>query len=473
MEPDRRTVRIARRAAQLCAVVAGGAALIVAVGWLLGEWTFATFGSGYIPMAPSTAWLLLLLGGALFILARWPDHGVTKAVVGGVSAIVAVVGVVVGICRPLGFTLPLEMWLARTSATVSGIPVGQMSAVTAATFVAAGLALGIGMTTAGRASLLRHVATALAMIVLLTGLVVTLDYVLGGPPLYNSGFIPMALLTALTFIVLGAGLLVAVEPEMWLLRLLVNEPAGGVTDQLRRPERLMLGALVVLIAGIGAGWLAYTRHQLADAERKVQSELEAVADLKVQQISRWRQERLNDATFVSTAGFLAHTLQTLLNDPSSETSRAELSHWLDTLRAAFGYQRVALFDPDGNVLLSAPPLTAPARAEDRRGAVEGLHHGHAMMSDLHRSDTSDEIRLDVTAPIFVPPSVPAAAPSPPPVPAPQPIALLLLQIDPTQFLYPLLQSWPMPSETAETSLGGARGTTCCTSTSSAIVRGRR
>ena len=452
MEPDPRIVRIARRVAQLCAVVAGGPALVVAVAWVFGEWTFATFGAEYIPMAPSTAWLFVLLGSALFMRARWPNRRPTKAIVGAAIAITSTVTVLVGVALAFGFTLPLEIWLAHTTATVGGIPVGQMSPVTAATFVAAALALGIAGTAAGRRSPLRPVAAALAVVVLFAGLVVATGYVLGGPILYDTGYVPMAPLSALAFAVLGAGLLVAVEPGTWLLRLLAGEPRGSASSQLRRSERLMLAAFAVLITGLGTMGLRYARHQLTDAQREVRSELEAIADLKAQQLSRWRKERLDDATFFANDGFLGRAVQTLLGDPSSETSRAELSHWLDTLRAVFDYKWVALFDPHGNVLLSAPPLTGPPSSEEQRDAVEGLRQKHAAMSDLHRGDTPNDICLDVTVPIFAPQSLPPTTQSPPPVSAPQPIALLLLRVDPARFLYPLLQSWPVPSQTAETSL---------------------
>ncbi|MGD0950755.1 MAG: PAS domain S-box protein, partial [Candidatus Binatia bacterium] len=452
MELGPRIVTIARRVAQLCAVMTGGPALVVAIGWLFGEWSFATFGPEYKPMAPSTAWLFVLVGGALFTLARWPDRPATKVVVSTAAAITTTTGAIVGIALTFGFTPPLEIWLARTSAMVGGVPVGQMSPITAAAFVAAALALGITITAAGRRSLLRPVAAALAVVVLFTGLVVAIGYVLSGPLLYGTGYIPMALLSALEFTVLGAGLLVVVEPGTWLLRLLVGEATGGATSRLRRSERMMVAAFVALIAGIGTTGLTYARSELADAEREVRSELEAMADFKVQQMVRWRKERLDDATFAATAELSARAVQALLSDPSSETARAELSHWLNTLQAVSDYEWVALFDPHGNVLLSAPPLKGPPSVEEQRDAAEGLRQGHAAMSDLHRGDTPDDIRLDVTAPIFAPPSLPAPTQISPPVSAPQPIALLLLRVDPARFLYPLLQSWPVPSETAETLL---------------------
>ncbi len=424
----------------------------MAVGWLFGKWTFATFGPGYIPMAPSTAWLLVLLSSALFVRARWPDRRLTKAVGGAAVAITSTVAVLVELALTFRFTLPLEIWLARTTATVGGIPVGQMSPLTAAAFMTVALTLGIAGSAAGRRSPLRHVAATLAVVVLFTGLVVATGYALGGPLLYGTGYVPMALLTALAFTALGAGLLVAAEPATWLLRALVGEPAAGASVRLRRSERLVLAAFGVLITAIATMGLSYARRQLADTEREARSELEAIADLKSQQLSHWRNERLGDATVSASAGFLGRAVQTLLSDPSSETSRAELSYWLDTLRETFDYEWVALFDPYGNVLLSTPPLTRPPSPEEQRDAAAGLRQGHAAMSDLHQDSTLNDIRLDVTAPIFAPPYLSATTQSPPPVFAPQPIALLFLRIDPARFLYPFLQSWPVPSETAETLL---------------------
>src|ERR1035441_6440469 len=64
------------------------------------------------------------------------------------------------------------------------------------------------------------------------------------------------------------------------------------------------------------------------------------------------------------------------------------------------------------------------------------------MSDLHQGQTNSLIHLDILIPIF------ANAESK----QGDPIGEVLMQLDPRQFLFPLLETWPTPSRSAETML---------------------
>ncbi|MDO8834398.1 MAG: hypothetical protein Q7V01_02330, partial [Vicinamibacterales bacterium] len=59
----------AHRAVEVCTGIAGVSALAIALSWTVGVWQYAAFGQDYTPMAPVTAWLLVLLNASLFSLS--------------------------------------------------------------------------------------------------------------------------------------------------------------------------------------------------------------------------------------------------------------------------------------------------------------------------------------------------------------------------------------------------------------------
>ena len=109
-----RVEQVSRLVVQSCAAAAGGAALVVAVGWLFGQWSFATFGAKYVPMAPGTAWLLVLLNAALFLHSRWPQRRASRIFGGVVVGFTGILSLLVAARAWFPMQLEFEAWLAHS-----------------------------------------------------------------------------------------------------------------------------------------------------------------------------------------------------------------------------------------------------------------------------------------------------------------------------------------------------------------------
>ena len=210
-------------------------------------------------------------------------------------------------------------------------------------------------------------------------------------------------------------------------------------------SRFMLGIMVILMVIISmTGW-NFLQHQQARLRLNVKDGLAAIADLKVQEIVQWRNERLNDARFFFQAAFVARDVQAFLADPSSEATKADLLHWLTLLKGGKRYNRVALFDPQLKLRLTIPPQSAtPDPPIDSHRVAAALRSRDVTLTDLHRDAAGQHIHFSILFPVF-PPRAQPADPG-------EPLGVIVLQIDPRQFLYPLIQTWPTPSQTAETLL---------------------
>jgi len=179
-----------------------GAALI---GWFSGSVVLKGIGSGYIPMAPNTALVFLLLGTSLVALS----HRSIKFLY--IIRLVVALAMGMVIARMSEYFTALELgvdhWVFRFPAEQVGLaPVGRMAFFTATTFFLLGSAF--LLLTWSRQRWANSAGQGLSVVVAFIGLTFLLGYFYGAPLMYGGRSIPMALNTAICFLVCGAGLLV-------------------------------------------------------------------------------------------------------------------------------------------------------------------------------------------------------------------------------------------------------------------------
>ena len=196
-----------------------------------------------------------------------------------------------------------------------------------------------------------------------------------------------------------------------------------------------LFAVAALLFSLG-GWLVY-RHEAKAIRAGRYAELSAIAELKTGQIDGWRRERLGDAR-VNSFGDMGRSLAGYAASPADTGSKNAILARLRLLREAYGYQNIILAAPDGRELLSLEPGRAHLGAETTKLIARALASRETAFGDFFRCGNCGKVHLDIAAPVIGPDKRATAA--------------LVLRTDPEQFLYPLIQSWPMPSRTAETLL---------------------
>jgi PAS domain S-box-containing protein len=414
--------------------------LVAAIAWLFGQWSFAAFGAQYIPMAPSPAWLLVLLGSALFVHNQWPQRRASR-VFGSVAIGVTVTASVLVLCRVwFGVSVDFEEWLAGASATVAGIPVGRMSPHTAGTFLGAAGALWCLLKVPSCPRWRRRLGFGLAVAVIISSSVTTLGYVTGAPLLYGTGLVPMAWLTATVFAVLAAGLMVAAYPDNWLLQGLTGASDRDPRLQPARFRRALVVTLLVLIGGISTAGLLFFRQQQAHLRLRAEEELKAIAQLKVSQIVKWRAERLADASILVEDSFLAEAIAKWLRRPDPGEREKLLAHFR-SLRQHYGYRDVLLVDGPGSVRLSLGGWRCPLCEEAAAALATARDARQAVLTDLHAGPAAAPRHLAAIAPVVGGNAGEADL-----------RAAIILPWDAGDFLDPLIMSWPVLSASAETLL---------------------
>lgn len=213
-------------------------------------------------------------------------------------------------------------------------------------------------------------------------------------------------------------------------------------DTLKKKVRfwwLYLALFCLLSAAIlGAGRL-YLHHARESALRTALDELRHIADFKAEQVARWREVRLNIANTLVINPAVAQWLDTLVQNPSNASVRAEVFLWMQKMEGKFGYGDAALVSASDQVVLAVKPDADLLLPPVREALAEADRTGLPQLSDLYLTTNAQPARMVLAVP-FAPPVAPAGAPC---------SCRLLIRINPYQYLFKLLKMWPVPSASGE------------------------
>jgi len=237
------SIRILGRSAQACGLACSTIGAAAIVGSAMRQPFLMGVRESYIPMAPNTAIGFLVLGTGLFAVAAdelrlvetprnqrgpgsdiggEPDRRRWARELAGVGALlVALVCVLRLVEFAAGTSLAVDSWFLRApTGTLGSVPLGKMALFTAIAFLGASLGLAIvAWSKQGSSRGAWNLAGAGATVTGAIGLVFALGYLFSpdDPLLYGSLAIPMALNTAVAFVLLGTGLAAAAGPDAFPL----------------------------------------------------------------------------------------------------------------------------------------------------------------------------------------------------------------------------------------------------------------
>lgn len=214
------------------------------------------------------------------------------------------------------------------------------------------------------------------------------------------------------------------------------DPVSSNTSLHQSPPsfwRPLLAFLAVTVLIGSAGCFAFQENKRA-IKQEHQQELAAIADLKVDQISRWLAERKNDGEDVAHSLFLTNELENwLVRGGPADSAKVELLARLKSRERNSDYAAVLVLDAKGRTRLSTAG-DDPAAPYEVALALDAMRTGRVSLSDFHWHRQA--VEMDLIVPLIVQPR--------------RVIGAVYFRIDPQRFLFPLIQKWPTPSPSAET-----------------------
>ena len=189
---------------------------------------------------------------------------------------------------------------------------------------------------------------------------------------------------------------------------------------------LIIFIFLTLVLSV-AGYLYY-QNQKEQYKTQKHTELAAITKLKVKQIVEWNKERISDAKTILSNPYISDEISDFIKNPSSGENYNHLLSWMKNLRDNFDYRDVSLIGVDGKICISLNEQKKELCALTIATISEGIGSKEVIFSDLHK-DPSGKIRIDIIIPLLANNSM---------------YGILLAEIDPSRFLYPLIQQWPSP-----------------------------
>jgi hypothetical protein len=206
----------------------------------------------------------------------------------------------------------------------------------------------------------------------------------------------------------------------------------------RLPGRVFISLFgVITLVLVFGGFNVYQRQSQIIRENKF-SELKFIAELKVNQIVQWREERLIDARMNTADLINAATIRQWLVSPEDTRIKQAIRDRLQLNIDLEGYQNAILTTPSGRLLLSLDAAMTRLEPETRQMVLRAAATGLPIFGDFYKNSQDNRVYLDIVTPITDDRE--------------QTAAVLILRVDPQKYLYPLIQSWPTPSQSAETLL---------------------
>ena len=215
MQSDMHSKNTSRRITQICGGIVFSFGIATLLGWISGMRLLASIRSNYVPMAPNTAIAFIILGCILFIFAHWSLHRIALRLCKIVAILDLLVSFLILVQYFSAVNLGINPLFFKTSETLNNFPLGVMSPITGGNFFLAGISLLILSLFPTDERRIKNVASCLASVVVVVGLVVTLGYLHRTPLLYGGTTVPMAITTALAFIILGIGIIATAGSCYW------------------------------------------------------------------------------------------------------------------------------------------------------------------------------------------------------------------------------------------------------------------
>ncbi len=425
--------RLSTPALLIAGISVSAIGLLCLLGWLLDTPIFHTWKVSTLPMSPIMGGLSLFFGTALCFSARMPISPTAHLLTSILGWFGAIAALLLFTLRLLGVYWPVELLGLQITGTVEDVPIGYISPVSAFCLLLVNTAFLTLLPTDTRSSWREWLAWSFGGLVSFIGLALLLAYAFGTPLLAGKLLIHPALNSNINLLIMGLALLAL---------------AARHTCQQASPDADTFGAspyflmFAVLTAGIIAVGYDHYRETEIKFRHEVESKLLVVSKLKTGELVRWRKDLLGDASLTQSA-VVTSVVRQLLEKPHSLTAQQELQDWLGTFQRHLGaleYGRAVLLDTHGSTLISVPDTaeSLPAALVDR--ALASLKSGKVTVQDFYRDEHDLRVYLALIVPIFDK------------LNGNHPLGMIVLRIDPTIYLYPFIQSWPTPSNSAETLL---------------------
>ena len=205
-----------------------------------------------------------------------------------------------------------------------------------------------------------------------------------------------------------------------------------------RPRSLRLACLLAITLVIALGWTLYQCAEIR-VEREARDNLMFIDRMKGDQLNIWHRQRLSDIAFIVRNPVNDHHIAPLLSGLAKEEDREATLEWMGAILKDSFYRSVVLADTRGQARLAVGPADMNLTADDQSNIVQVVRSGKSLFDTIHSADNIGRLHTSLYVPVMRQHT-------------PECLGVMMLEIDPADFLFPLLRNWPWHSHSGETEL---------------------
>ena len=197
---------------------------------------------------------------------------------------------------------------------------------------------------------------------------------------------------------------------------------------------LIFGTAFFLIVGV----LSFYHSRERMIYHQVEENLKIITVSKVGSIAEWRSNILSDASILMDSPFLSEQVEIWLKNKTPNSKEKILKKFY-ALRNYYGYEDIQILDPVGQSSLSLGEESEILDETEKQTLDLSFHEHKTLLSNLHRDKENLFPHILCVAPFFSSDTG-------------NPLGAISIRINVSKKLYPLVQSWPMQSKSAESLL---------------------
>jgi PAS domain S-box-containing protein len=196
---------------------------------------------------------------------------------------------------------------------------------------------------------------------------------------------------------------------------------------------VVAGLIIVLLLALA---YFYYDHEVKKVSNERYKELKAISELKISQISEWRKERLGDIKILASRPNFIHLAEKLVVDAGNTLLKKELAAFLAQYAENYAYENLFIVSADSELLYSFDPEFKELDKSIMEPVDNIIKFRNNIQADLFFCRKDNKIHYDLLAPVFNKQN--------------KFVAILILRINPDDYLYPLIREWPTTSRSSET-----------------------
>ncbi|MFP3860906.1 MAG: PAS domain S-box protein [Bacteroidales bacterium] len=199
---------------------------------------------------------------------------------------------------------------------------------------------------------------------------------------------------------------------------------------------LILTFSLAIILGLFMGYLFYI-NESNKVRVEYKNNLETISKIKSREISHWYEDELYDVKIIGENKFIRSSIEQWLRSGERSDS-SEIIRQLKAIEKEHGLKRIILATENNTLLLSSDPSWQALDTCHKSYIEEAIKKKTELSTGLFKCKTHNEALISFLSPLWDNQD--------------NLLAVLIFQLDPHNYLFPLLQDWPTSEKTAETFL---------------------